>query len=269
VVGLAFVLVYVFAYDSIYQAHAMVTASIPAPMVVAILLGVLWRRFTPAACLATLVGGSALIGLSFVFPDQLVGPFSFGMGPDSYKFMRALYGLTVCGAIGIVMTLISWLPALFEWLFGPVSFDIGPDSNKFLRALCNVAAVVVTYVTRPKPSSELVGLVTGTEVDAMRLYKGAEPNRTPGKKVRLTLRVDPDLQGSDAAVVPQTALDRMSAGVGDILYVCHRWWWFGGLRSVHVRAGEPSGENEVRVSPEALEIAHLDEGQQVVVEKIL
>ncbi len=228
-VGLAFVLVYVFAYDSIYQAHAMVTASIPAPMVVAILLGVLWKRFTPAACLATLVGGSALIGLSFVFPDQLVGPFSFGMGEDSYKFMRALYGLTVCGAIGIA----------------------------------------VTFVTKPKTTSELVGLVTGTELDAMRLYKGSEPNRRPGKKARLTLRVDPALEGSEAAIVPQSALDLMNAETGDIIYVCHNRWWFGGLRSVHVRAGQPAGDNEVHISPEALEIAHLEDGQQVVVELIL
>ena len=242
-VGLAFVMVYVFAYDSIYQAHAMVTASIPAPMVVAILLGVLWKRFTPAACLATLVGGSALIGLSFIHPsaegtffswlpafdDLLIKPFSFGMGPDSYKFMRALYGLMVCGAIGIA----------------------------------------VTFITKPKSTSELVGLVTGTELDAMRLYKGSEPNRRPGKKARLTLRVDPALAGSEAAVVPQSALDLMNAETGDIIYVCHNRWWFGGLRSVHVRAGQPAGDNEVHISPEALETAHLEDGQQVVVEKIL
>jgi len=231
------------------------------------------------AAIATLAGGMGAIVLSLFVPE-IIRPFAHGVpmadtgeglfaGMRQFQFMRALYGLTVCGAIGIVMTLISWLPALFEWLFGPVSFGIGPDSNKFLRTLYGVAAVVVTYFTRPKPASELVGLVTGTELDAMRLYKGAEPNRRPGKKVRLTLRVDPGLQGSETAVVPQSALDRMNAGLGDILYVCHRWWWFGGLRSVHVRAGEPSGENEVRISPEALEIAHLDEGQQVVVEKIL
>ena len=232
-VGLAFVLVYVAAYDSIYQAHALVTASIPAPMVVAVLLGVLWKRFTPAACFATLVGGSAAMGLSFVWPDALVGPFSFGMGPDSYKFMRALYGLTVCGALGIGVSLF----------------------------------------TKPKTAAELVGLVTGTELDAMRQFKGGEVNRRPGGKARLRLavRADLDTEGALAptAIVPQMALDTMAANPGDLLYVCDTRWWFGGLRSVHVKAGDVGEEGVVIISPAALEVAHLNDGQDVLVEKIM
>ena len=234
-VGLAFVLVYVRAYDSIYQAHAMVTASIPAPMVVAVLLGVLWKRFTPKACFITLVGGSALIMLSFIprLDDLLIGPFSFGMGPDSYKFMRALYGLTVCGFLG----------------------------------------VTVSLFTKPRTAKELIGLVTGTELDAMRKYKGGEVNRRPGKKARLRLAVDAELHDEEAttplAIVPQSALNAMAAGAGDLLYICDTRWWFGGLRSVHVMAGEPAGEGVVRIGPAALEIAHLNDGQDVMVEKIM
>ncbi len=230
-VGLAFVLVYVAAYDSIYQAHAMVTASIPAPMVVTVLLGVFWKRFTPKASLVTLVGGSALIGLSFIpgMDDKLVGPFAFGMGPDSYKFMRGLYGLVVCTGLG----------------------------------------VGVTLFTKPKSAKELVGLVTGTELDAMRAFKGGEINRTPGKKARLTVVVDEALAGSEQAVVPQSALDTMAAHPGDVIYACDTRWWFGGLRSVHLKAGEIGQADEIRISPDALEVAHFTDGQQVLVEKIM
>ena len=235
-IGLAFVVVYVQAYDSIYQAHAMVTASIPAPMVVAVLLGIFWKRFTPTACLVTLVGGSIAMGLSFVpaFADTLIGPFSFGMGPDSYKFMRALYGLVVCGVLGIVVSLF----------------------------------------TKPKQTAELVGLVTGTEMEAMRLYKGGDVNRRPGKKARATLVVDAAMSARDndverLAIVPRSALDAMAAEVGDLLYICDTRWWFGGLRSVHVKAAECGEERRVVISPAALEVAHLKDGQEVTIEKIM
>ncbi len=230
-VGSAFVFVYVAAYDSIYQAHAMVTASIPAPMVVAVFLGMLWRRYTPTACLVTLVGGSAAIALSFLpgLDDLLIGPFSFGMGPDSYKFMRALYGLVVCGFLGIVVTLF----------------------------------------TKPKTAAELAGLVTGTELDAMRKYKGGEVNRKPGKKARLRLVVDVELSGPDLAIVPQSALDTMAATPGDLLYACDTRWWFGGLRSVHLKAGDAGGADVIRMSPEAADTAHFQTGQEILVEKIM
>jgi len=234
-VGLAFVVVYIRNYDSIYQAHAMVTASIPAPMVVAVLMGILWKRFTPTACFVTLVGGSVAMGLSFIpgLDDLLIGPLSFGMGPDSYKFMRALYGLIVCGGLGIVTSL----------------------------------------VTKPKTAAQLAGLVNGTQLDAMRQYKGGEVNRRPGKKARLRIAVDPDLQDEDpmtpSAVVPQSALDTMAAGPGDLLYACDPRWWFGGLRSVHVKAGDPGEEGICRVSPDALADAHFTDGQEVTVEKIM
>jgi hypothetical protein len=34
----------------------------------------------------------------------------------------------------------------------------------------------VTYVSRPKPLSDLVGLVNGTQLDGMRKFKGSEIN---------------------------------------------------------------------------------------------
>lgn len=230
-VGLAFVVIYIKAYDSIYQAHAMVTASIPAPMIVVILLGVLWKRFTPTAALVTLVGGSIAVGLSLLpkLDVLLVGPFAFGMGPSSYTFMRALYGLVVC----------------------------------------SVLAVVVTYLSKPRPDAEVVGLVTGTECEAMRLYKGGPVNRRPGKKVRLRLTVDPSLTDPELAIVPQSALDIMAAEPGDLLYVCDTRWWYGGLRSVHVRAGEPGAEGEVRIGTEAWTDSHLRDRFDVIVEKII
>ncbi len=230
--GLGLALVPIFMKGTIYEAHSMFTAAVTPPVVMAILLGILWKRYTSAAGFATIAGGSLLIGLSFVWPDALIGPFDFGMGPGSYSFMRALFGLLAAGAIG----------------------------------------VVVTWFTRPKSPAELKGLVAGTQVDAMREFKGGEPNRRPGQKVRLTARIEPSLAGTNTVVVPQAALDTMAAEPGDLLYASDVHWWYGGLRSVHVKAGSPadagSGES-ILLSPEDAATAHFTQGRPVVVEKIM
>ncbi|HPC93566.1 MAG TPA: sodium:solute symporter family protein [Sedimentisphaerales bacterium] len=229
--GMGLALVPVFMKGTIYEAHSMFTAAVTPPVLMAVFLGILWKRYTPVAGFATIAGGSILIGLSFVWPDALVGPFDFGMGSGSYSFMRALFGLLAAGAIG----------------------------------------VLVTWFTSPRPLSELKGLVAGTQIDAMREFKGGEPNRRPGGRVRLTARIDAGLSGTNAAVVPQSALDTMAAEPGDLLYASDVRWWYGGLRSVHVKAGAPANPDgdAMRISPEDAATAHFTEGQSVVVEKIM
>ena len=230
--GMGLALVPIFMRDTIYGAHSMFTAAATPPVLTAIFLGIIWKRYTPAAAFATIAGGAILICLSFVWPDVLVGPFDFGMGPDSYKFMRALFGLLAAGTIG----------------------------------------VSVTLFTKPKPEAELKGLVAGTQIDAMRKFKGGQPNRRPGEKVRLQTKLDRSLSGKNVVIVPQSALDKMAAEPGDLLYASHIRWWYGGLRSVHVKAGEPAGFDHselLQISPEDAATAHFSEGQQVVVEKIM
>jgi SSS family solute:Na+ symporter len=228
--GVGLALVPVFARNrSIYQAHGMFTAAVTPPIVVAILLGALWKRYSPAAAFTTLVGGGALVALSFVWPEALVRPFAFGMGPDSYKFMRALYGLAASGTVGLAVGLF----------------------------------------TRPRRLDAITGLVTGTQLEAMRRFKGGEVNRRPGRKCRLAVIVDPSLGDSDVAAVPSSAMATMAADPGDMLYACDSRWWLGGLRSVHLRAGRTADDGRIRIGPESAAVAHFTEGQVVVVEKIL
>ena len=230
--GMGLALVPLFMKDTIYGAHGMFTAAVTPPVLVAILLGVTWRRYTPTAAFVTITGGAALIGASFVWPNFLVGPLDFGMGEGSYKFMRALFGLLASGALG----------------------------------------VAVSLVTKPKPAEQLTGLIAGTQLDAMRQFKGGEPNRRQGSKARVHVKVDQDLAGENIVVVSQRVLDEMAADAGDLLYASHIRWWYGGLRSVHVKAGGPceGGVEEImRMSPEDAAAAHFVEGQEVLLEKIM
>ncbi len=66
------------SFGSIYSAHAAFTAAVTPPLVIALLLAMLWPRYTPAAATATVLGGFGLILLS-VFIPSLVAPFSHGI----------------------------------------------------------------------------------------------------------------------------------------------------------------------------------------------
>lgn len=143
--GLGIILVPIFAsFKSIYVAHGAFIAAVTPPMVVAIVLGGFWKRFTPTAAFWALLGGVIMIALSIIWP-VLVTPFAHGVDPvGGFKYTRALYGLATSGAI----------------------------------------AVIVTYFTRPKPLAEIEGLVIGSLGKAKELYKGGPINEEEGKKVK-------------------------------------------------------------------------------------
>ena len=229
--GAGLALVPVFMKDTIYGAHSMFTAAVTPPVLTAIFLGITWKRYTPTAAFATIVGGAILIALSFVWPDTLLGPLDFGMGSDSYKFIRALYGLLVAGGLG----------------------------------------VAVTWISRPRPEAELKGLVAGTQTDAMRQFKGGEPNRKPGQKTRVKVKLDESLNGTETVVLARSSLGTMAAEPGDLLYASDLRWWYGGLRSVHIKAGPVASEegDTLLIGPDSAATARFVDGQEVIVEKIM
>lgn len=245
-IGLALVPIYD-NFATIYQAHAFITASIPPPVVMSILLGLLWKRFNLPGAVAALVGGGLLTLLSIFppFDHLLLAPFSFGMGEGSYKFTRALFGLVVSGTLG----------------------------------------VIVASLTRPQSLDSIRGLINGTQLDAMLFFKGSAINRVPGKTVyaslvtndALTLAPQDDLTALDEREheevrLTPAAMEKLAAEEGDLLYVCDRRWWFGGLRSIHTKAGPPlldgAEDTTIQVSPEARERGHFTEGARVYVEKV-
>ncbi len=229
--ALGLALVPVFMKDTIYGAHGMFTAAVTPPVLVAIFLGITWRRYTPVAAFTTITGGALLVAASFIWPDALVGPLDFGMGPGSYKFMRALFGLIASASLGIAVSLF----------------------------------------TRPKPLAQIKGLVAGTQLDAMRQYKGAEPNRRPGKIAKVVVSVDPALE-EGTVIVSRKTLDTMSADPGDLLYANHARWYYGGLRSVHVKAGPPAADantDHITMNPADAEAARFADNQPITLEKIL
>ncbi len=202
-------LVPVFAnFATIYAAHGAFTAAVTPPLVVTLLLSVFWRRFTRTAAVATLVGGMAAIVLSLFVP-QVIAPLAHGVpmteageglfaGMRQYKFMRALYGLAVSGAI----------------------------------------AVVVTCFTRPEPFERCRGLVWGTIADAIRHYKGSPGRERPSRRATAAPRRGAEDRTHESTGLPlvrisQTLASALGASAGDLMHVSDRRAWLGGLRSTH------------------------------------
>jgi len=154
-IGIAMVPVY-FQIGTIYQAHGAFTAAVGPPMAVTLMLGLLWRRFTPAAAFWTMSLGLIAIAVSFPIP-QLVSPFAMGVDMSdnlwkAYSFQRALYGLVVSGAIG----------------------------------------VTVTMLTTARSPDSIAGLVVGTIDAAKTRFKGSEiHHEDPGPKQKLSLTIAP------------------------------------------------------------------------------
>jgi SSS family solute:Na+ symporter len=152
---LGIALVPVFAsFKSIYVAHGSFTASITPPMVVTIVLGAYWRKFTPSAAFWTLFGGTMMVALSIAWP-VLITPFSHGVDPSGgFKYMRALYGLATSGVI----------------------------------------AIGVSVFTRAKSGITIEGLVVGTLDKAKEKYKGTPANEVEGQKVVVMLSINKEIQ---------------------------------------------------------------------------
>ena len=93
-------------FPTVYEAHGYFHSTLTPPLVVAIFLGLFWRKFTPAAVISTFVGGVALMIVGLHNPS-VISPFDHGIQMDAehpYSYIRALYNLVVCLGVAVLVT---------------------------------------------------------------------------------------------------------------------------------------------------------------------
>jgi len=217
------------SFGNLYDAHAAFTASVTPPMVMAIMMGFIWKRYSAMGAMATLMGGIIFMGISMVEP-AVIYPFSHGMeaggeGIKAYKYIRAFYGMFMSGLLGVIFTYLSEAPV----------------------------------------KSKLLRYIWGREKVLMREFKGFEPNTECGANVNLAIKVCADLQ-EDAVRVPAGAMKEMKALQGDLVFLSAQGWMHGGLKSAH---GQIKGESktEVEISASLLDTISVADGEMIVVEK--
>lgn len=218
-------------FDDLYTAHAAFQSTISPPLVSCIFLGIFWRRFTSAGAISIFVVGVGLIVLGNFYPVQLIGPVSQGIPvPEDGSHPYTYVG------------------ALYNLI---VCFGVG---------------ILVSLFTQPKKEG-LEGLTIWTIKDARRYFKGGEPNDKKGLKLPMNWVVDESL-AEGIVQVDEDGMQDLAANDGDLVYVCDKRWWLGGLRSAHGKLAGHSGLGKtVRIAPDVLEAAHFLDGKTVTIEK--
>jgi hypothetical protein len=246
-VGVALVPVFS-QFDSIFSAHGAFTAAVSPPLVIALLLAILWPRFTSAAASATIIGGFALILLSIQFPG-MIDPFAHGVpttaadgtelvGAKAHKFMRAFFGLAVSLAIG----------------------------------------VIVSFFTKPRRPEDIDGLTQATSQSLVRRIHGPNTNVydvQPKCESQITTELedhqDP-LSGDFLIQLSPEAQRLLDAQAGTHVLLSDLRWWFGGLRSCHATVSHETLNSEgvmVSLGPHLSSRVDARKTGHVIVERLL
>lgn len=185
------------------------------------------------------------------------------------RFNKTGAFITIVG--GSIMIALS---IVFPQVISPFDHGVEIGGYKYMRALygivvCASLGIIASLVTKPAPDEKTRGLVIDSIDAAKRAFKGGgEPNdMEKGEKVLCTISAE-EIHGISLG---SGAMERLKAREGDILYVSDPRWWFGGLRSLHVKAEEPhkGDPDAIVISPALLKKGNLDPSRQVKVEKII
>ena len=193
------------SFESIYEAHGWFHSTFTPPLVVAVFLGIFWKRFTTPAVIATFTVGAFLMILG-QFKHELIAPFSHGIElrpGKGYSYIGALYNIFVCASVG----------------------------------------VVVSLLTKP-PSKDKVDGLTVYDVSKLKAsFKGGEVNDAKGETVIVDWELS-DID-DDSIRFSKNDMLKMKAEVGDLVYLCDNRKWLGGLKSIHSVYGEPHNTDGV------------------------
>ena len=266
-------------FPTVYEAHGYFHSTLTPPLVIAIFLGIFWRKFTPAAVIATFIGGVALMILGDKYPGVLIAPFDHGIEMDPshpYSYIRALYNLFVCALVGVGVTLttlqqqnliakikasgsaknimigitvtgvIIFLVIIFaKSIFGIESSDIGMILFLVILALIMTAfiALSATYYVKYNQYENTEGLTVYSIAKAKEWFKGSKVNDREGEKVVVHWK---HKEGEDDVVnLSKNDMAKMCAEVGDLVYLCDARGYLGGLKSIHSTAGDPHDEDGI------------------------
>ena len=219
-------------FETLYEAHAEFHGTVTPPLVAAVFLGAFWKRFTTPAAIATFVGGVILILAGQANPEIFIRPFAHGVSMDLEHPWKYM---------GAVWNLVA-------------CFGIG---------------ILVTLFTKPESEEKIKGLTLWSVETARWMFKGGKPNEDIGLKLQLRWSVDPNLP-EGFIQVDASSLRGLAANEGDMVYLCDRRWWLGGLRSAHARLGKNFAERRlITMSPDIAAAGHFLEGRMITVEKEL
>ena len=218
-------------FPTLYEAHGFFHSTMTPPLVVAIFLGIFWKRYNTPAALATFLGGAVLMAIGSKYPEIFISPFDHGIefNPERpYSYIRALYNTLVCAGSG----------------------------------------VIVGLLTTPPTDMKTEGLTVWSLDKTREFFKGSAPNDRPGQSIKVQWALkegDKDTVGFSI-----NDMEVMAADVGDLVYLADERKWLGGLKSIHSVYGDPHMEDgTVYITQAHVEMGMFDPERKLCAEKEL
>ena len=287
VAGVLSVLAFI-QFPTVYEAHGYFHSTLTPPLVVAIFMGVFWKRFTPAGVITTFLGGVVLMILGARFPEIFISPFDHGieMNPDRpYSYIRAFYNLIACVGVGVFVTMTTSFQhnivsaikkiknnntvMMVLTLFTSLSFILailGSDYFLFPVFVIILVPIIVTYYGNYDEELSTKGLTVYSINEAKKAFKGSELNETHGEQVEVKLQVSN--HDEDKIMCSKNDLLKLGAEVGDLVYLSDKRKWLGGLKSIHSRFGKSHNEDGiVYLNKDQIEHGLFDKDKILIAEK--
>ena len=139
---------------------------------------------------------------------------------------------------------------------------------KQFRDVANLffAARIATRFVEYDDTANTEGLTVWSVKKAKESFKGSKLNEEIGEIVVVNWKKKDE--EADTANFSKNDMERMKAGVGDLVYLCDARKYFGGLKSVHTVYGEPHDEDGVvYIDNENLLNGQFVEGKPLTAEK--
>jgi len=277
-------------FPTVYEAHGYFHSTLTPPLVVAIFMGVFWKRFTPAGVITTFLGGVVLMILGARFPEVFISPFDHGieMNPDRpYSYIRAFYNLIVCVGVGVFVTVttviqkniastiksnknsksIMWVLSVFTGVVYLLAI-LGFSSLQFIFPVFIIVLfpIIATYYSDYDEESSTKGLTVYSINEAKLAFKGSKVNEKLGETVEVNFFVSDHEQ--DEVMFSKNDLLKLEAEVGDLVYLSDKRKWLGGLKSIHSKIGKPHNEDgKVYLSEDQIDHGLFDKGKMLIAEK--
>ena len=256
-------------FPTVYEAHGYFHSTLTPPLVVAIFLGVFWKKFSPAGVITTFVGGVALMIIGARYPGVFIAPFDHGieMNPNRpYSYIRALYNTLACISVGLLVTLTSdfqnrlisnlkqrvsskkemtILFILIAVLMVLVIIGTGQLSvdTLFTVLIVIMVPILTVYFVDYNEKEATKGLIASSISQAKIMFKGSAPNDEVGEKIEIDFKIKN--QDTSKIYFSKMDMERMSAEPGDLVYLCDKRKWLGGLKSIHSVYGKPHNDDGI------------------------
>ena len=218
-------------YGTIYEAHGAFHSIVTPPMVTVIFLGIFWQRFSSRAAILTFVLGAIFIYLGVLYPKLFVQPFSHGIEfieAKPWSYIRALYNVVACVAIGVVVTLLTKPPSNYD---------------------------------------KIKGLTLWTIKDGPKYFKGSEVNKNAGITIKFSgSEIEVSNKEDNTVSLPKKYMNEIKGEKGDLIYISDHRWYLGGMKSTHARLGNISENNKVVISQDVFDHAQFNLEKDIIIE---